>query len=92
MDLIYDVHAVKHTYKIINPREFRVSGLNNSISPRLVITSQMMYLPIGTIVEIDQMYINHSNPFMVKCFVPSFDAFIDAISLNELEFIKPTIS
>lgn len=89
MDLIYDVNANKHKYKLVKAREFRISGLNKSISPRLVITSQMVYLPIGTIVEIDQMYINHSNPFMVKCFVPSVDAFIDAISLNEMEFIKP---
>jgi len=76
-------HTIAQKYKIINEREFRVSGGIYLINGNII--SQMMFLPIDTMLIVYEINTNEYHPKYFKAFVPELCLFIDAISFDEVE-------
>jgi hypothetical protein len=75
----------RKSYHLIDSKEYRVEGTDLFPCKVFTVTSAMMYLEEGTIVELYALNVNQSHPEMFKAFIPSMDAYIPSISFFSVD-------
>jgi hypothetical protein len=85
MNLIYNDFGRKRQYTIQSKREYRISGMQQSLSKHITVVSSLIQLEIGTVITLEQLNVNEFYPEYVKAYIPSMDVYIDAISIDEIQ-------